>query len=88
MDAGEFLAALGLGPALLAPSRANGFANMLEAMRRRARLLVSELPRFPSLRITADALEPQGERRHGPAPHSAACWRLARGAARACRGAA
>lgn len=60
VDASSLLAAVGLPPALLAPSRANGFANMLEAMRRRARALTGDLPRFPSLRITADSLEPQG----------------------------
>lgn len=70
LDASALLTALDLGPALLAPSRANGFANMLEAMRRRTRMLVSELPRFPSLRITADALEPQGEwREDGQGAH-------------------
>jgi quinolinate synthase len=51
---------LNLGPALLTPSRANGFANMLETMRRRTRSLICQLPRFPSLVITADSLEPQG----------------------------
>lgn len=59
---GAWLKALGLGGAAgaIAPSRANGFANMLEAMKRRARLLTADLPRFPSLLITADALAPQG----------------------------
>ncbi len=58
-DAATFLQALNLGPAVLAPSRANGFANMLEAMRRRTRMLVTELPRFPSLLIGPDLAVPQ-----------------------------
>ncbi|KAI8475551.1 MAG: hypothetical protein J3K34DRAFT_404537 [Monoraphidium minutum] len=59
---GAWLRVLGLGGAAggLAASRVNGFANMLEAMKRRARMLTSDLPRFPSLLITKDALEPQG----------------------------
>ncbi len=59
---GAWLRALGLGGAggAVAPSRVNGFANMLEAMKRRARMLTADLPRFPSLLITADRLEPQG----------------------------
>jgi len=59
---GGWLRSLQLGGAggPVAPSRVNGFANMLEAMKRRARMLTAELPRFPSLLITADALEPQG----------------------------
>jgi len=60
LDPANFIPKLGLGPAVLAPSRANGFANMLEAMKRRARMLVDDLPRFPSLLITADDLVPQG----------------------------
>jgi hypothetical protein len=60
MDATAFVKSLGLGPAVVAPSRASGFANMLEAMRRRARMLVADLPTFPTLRITAEALVPEG----------------------------
>ncbi len=57
----EDLAQLQLGPAVLTPSRANGFINMLEAMRKRARVLSGAfLPTFPSLRVSADAIEPQG----------------------------
>lgn len=58
----SWLRQLGLSGAAgaIAPSRANGFANMLEAMKRRARMLTSELPRFPSLLISKDGLEPQG----------------------------
>lgn len=60
---GAWLKALGLSGGAggaIAPSRANGFANMLEAMKRRARMLTSDLPRFPSLLIGADRLEPRG----------------------------
>jgi sulfur transfer protein SufE len=46
LDPQAFLPALHLGPAILAPSRANGFANMLEAIKRRTRLLVDQLPRW------------------------------------------
>lgn len=56
----SLLTSLGLDASLLTPSRTNGFANMLETMRRRTRVLVNQLPRFPSLLITADALQPQG----------------------------
>jgi sulfur transfer protein SufE len=58
---GAWLRALGLSGAAgaLAPSRAAGFANMLEAVKRRVRMLTAELPRFPSLLISGDKLEPQ-----------------------------
>jgi hypothetical protein len=36
---------------VLTPSRVNGFANMLEAVRRRTRMLTADLPTFPSLLI-------------------------------------
>jgi quinolinate synthase len=57
----SWLRALGLGGAAgaVAASRVNGFANMLEAMKRRARMLTAEVPRFPSLLISKDSLEPQ-----------------------------
>lgn len=44
---------------MLTPSRANGFANMLEAVRRRTRMLTSDLPTFPSLLIDADGYTAQ-----------------------------
>ena len=58
-----FLGRLGLGPAALTltRSRANGVANMLEAMKRRARMLAGDdLPRFPSLHNRADGTWAQG----------------------------
>ena len=53
---------MGLSPALLTPSRINGFINVLATMKRRARMLMqpSGMPRFPSLVITAGTLQPQG----------------------------
>lgn len=51
---------LGLGAAALTPSRNNGFLNMLEAARKRVRMLTTALPTFPSLLISADGLVPQG----------------------------
>lgn len=60
LDAHAFLSQLGLGPAVLAPSRAAGAANMVESIRRRTRLLMQQLPRFPSLLISRDSLQPQG----------------------------
>lgn len=44
----------------MSPSRTNGFYNMLQSMKRRASALISALPRFPSLLITKDSLQPQG----------------------------
>ena len=57
----EDLAALELGPAVLTPSRANGFLNMLEALRKRARLAAgAPAAAFPSLVVRADGVEPRG----------------------------
>lgn len=56
----EMLSALKLGPGVLAPSRTNGFLNMLETMRKRTVMLTEQLPRFPSLSITASEITPQG----------------------------
>ena len=54
-------APLGLGPNVVTPSRAINFANLLETARKRVLTLVERLPSFPSLLISADALEPQGD---------------------------
>ena len=54
------LSGLGLGEALLTRSRTNGFMNMLEAMKKRARMATTDLPRFPSLSVTRSSLAPQG----------------------------
>jgi hypothetical protein len=51
---------LGVGPAVLTPSRTNGVLNMLEAAKKRARLLTEDLPTFPSLLISANSIVPQG----------------------------
>lgn len=56
----EMLSGLNLGPAVMAQSRTNGFLNMLETMRKRTVMLTEQLPRFPSLHITGDAITPQG----------------------------
>lgn len=56
----EMLSALNLGPAVMSPSRTNGFLNMLESMRKRTVMLTEQLPQFPSLHITGDAITPQG----------------------------
>jgi len=60
LDPAAVLPRLGLGPAVLTPSRTHGLANLMEAIQRRTRKLVQELPQFPSLVIRADAVEPQG----------------------------
>ena len=49
----------GLGPSVLTPSRVNGFANMLEAVRRRTRMLTADLPTFPSLLISQEGVTAQ-----------------------------
>ena len=54
-------APLGLGPDVVTPSRAINFANLLETARKRVLLLAESPPRFPSLVISADRLEPQGD---------------------------
>lgn len=81
---GGWLKALGLTGAAggLAAPRAAGWANMLEAMKRRARMLTADLPAFPSLLIRADGLEPQGAFAEAQAqylaPDAATVARLAR----------
>lgn len=54
------LGALGLGDSVLTRSRTNGFMNMLESMKKKARMATADLPRFPSLVISKGGLEPQG----------------------------
>lgn len=56
----DALGRVGLGPSVLTPSRTNGLRNMVEAMRRQARSLSRDLPVFPTLRISAEALVPVG----------------------------
>ncbi|KAK9837492.1 hypothetical protein WJX81_006535 [Elliptochloris bilobata] len=57
----EALEGAGLGEGVLTPSRTNGFLNMVEAARVRARRLADPAAGgFPLLRISADALVPQG----------------------------
>lgn len=56
----DALAQLGIDPALLTPSRNNGFLTLLQAMRKRARQLVHQPPSFPSLVISAHDAVPQG----------------------------
>jgi quinolinate synthase len=60
VDATSFLQSLNLGPSVVAPSRASGAANLLASIQRRTRMLTTQLPRFPSLLITRDSLQPQG----------------------------
>lgn len=54
------LLSLSLGPGVLMRSRTNGFLNMLEAAKKRARLATADLPRFPSLLIGRRGTEAQG----------------------------
>eukprot|EP00892_Ulva_mutabilis_P000972 jgi/Ulvmu1/10876/UM007_0052.1 len=51
---------LQVGPALASPSRTNSFHNMFSTLKKRADALDGNLPKFPSLIITKDALTPQG----------------------------
>lgn len=60
LDPSDLLPRLGLGPGVLTRSRSQGLANLFEAVQRRTRRLVSDLPQFPSLLIQADRVEPQG----------------------------
>ena len=55
------LAALNLGPAMMTSSRTNGFLSMFETLRKRTLMLTQQLPRFPSMVIGADSIEPQGD---------------------------
>ena len=78
---------LGLGDSVLTPSRTNGFLNMVEALRVRARRLADPAAcGFPSLRISADALTPQGSFAEAQArflePDAARVGRAGQGAAR------
>ncbi len=54
------LGQLGLGESVMTRSRANGFLNMLESFKKRARMLLGDLPRFPSLLIGAEHTSAQG----------------------------
>lgn len=56
----ECLTALGLGEGVLTRSRTNGFLNMLEAAKRRARELQGNKMRFPSIVIRRDGTSARG----------------------------
>ena len=56
----DALQALGISPALLTPSRSNGFLTLLQRMRKLAAGLHKTLPSFPSLLISAESTTPQG----------------------------
>lgn len=61
MDDRVLLGAMALGGLSgVAASRVNAAGNIWESMKRRTRALRKQYPRFPSLRITADSLTPQG----------------------------
>lgn len=45
---------------IMTPSRTNGFLNLIETLKRKTRMLVRQFPKFPSLVIRSDALEPLG----------------------------
>ena len=57
----QALAALNPGPAVMTSSRTNGFLSMFETLRKRTLMLTQQLPRFPSMVISADSIEPQGD---------------------------
>ena len=60
----DVVADLGIGPSALPRSRANGFRNMLETVKKQCRLLLAEggvtTPPSPSLIVTADGVEAVG----------------------------
>lgn len=56
----DTLLALPLGPAVMVPSRTNGFLNMLETARKLARGLMGEMETFPSLLLKANSISAQG----------------------------
>lgn len=45
---------------IMTPSRTNGFLNLIETLKRKTRMLVRQFPKFPSLVIRAESLEPLG----------------------------
>lgn len=57
----DIMEGLGLGAGIMTKSRTNGFLNMVETMKKKARMLVKDYPEFPSLVITADSLIPSGD---------------------------
>ena len=58
-DLNSVFGELGLDAASLTPSRTNGFLNLLEAVRKRVRMLTTALPSFPSLLIKRDGITAQ-----------------------------
>lgn len=60
LDPASFLPSLGLGPTVLTPSRVHGLASLFETIKRRTRLLVDQLPSFPSLVISRDGVHAEG----------------------------
>jgi hypothetical protein len=66
VDSDSLLGRLGLGSALgSTPARNNAPGNVLESIKRRARMMVRDYPRFPSLLITKDSLNPQASKVDG-----------------------
>lgn len=61
LDPATLVPRLGLGPGVLTRSRTQGLANLLEAMQRRTRRLLRDLPQFPSLLISTDGVQAQGQ---------------------------